>query len=391
MYAGSERPQVVEAQLAFTRREHVEVDDERRGLLRARTLGAGGEEDPRSHDPRLCAVHDCSAEGLHPDLREHGFAHADLSRYTALQAALGRVRAAGRVEAADGAEIRRRLIGRLVPLLGGGRLWVLYIAPEGFIMRRAGPNGAKVPRDGSLLGMNDHDAASMVHVDQDVEGTPLRQILRGAAPWLFHHESPKRSNRWSRLHVVNLWIGLDQATRPLALMDRRTLDRGAHQLRYGLPTEAFLRRGEETRVNDIWTLLPDERQRWYFTSELDTNTAYVFQTLSTPHGSFILPGEARAEVGYRQLVAAIEAIRGGDRAALALALAPAERAAGEEPRTAPLRQAIAAIEASLDEARARGDELCRGFGGEAWLAEATRAAERVVRKSLEMRAVALLL
>lgn len=390
MYPESERPHVVEAQLAFTRREHVLVDDPRRGVLRARTFGGYSAADPRAHDLQRCRVHDCSAEGLRPDLREHGFAHADLSRFTALQAALERVRAAGRVEAADAAEIRRRLIGRLVPLHGGGRLWVLYIAPEGFIMRRAGPNGAALAREGSLLGMNDHDAASMVHVDQDVEGTPLRQILRGAAPWLFHHESPTRRNRWSRLHVVNLWIGLEQATRPLALLDRRTVDRRAHQLRYGLPTEAFLRRGEDRRVNDIWTLLPDERQRWYFTSELDANTAYVFQTLSTPHGAFILPGEARAEVGHRQLAAAIAAIRGGDRVGLGRALAPVERP-DEEPRTAPLRRAIAAIEASLAEARARGDALCRGVGAEAWLKDATRAAEGVVRKSLEMRAVAVLL
>ena len=116
--------------------------------------------------------------------------------------------------------------------------------------------------------------------------------------------------------LINLWIPLQQITRPLVLMDKRTLDRGQHQLRYGLPTDAFLDRDEDRRVNDIWTFLYHDQQRWYFTSEMDSKRAYVFDTLGTPHGSCIVPGEELAERRYRLLDAAREAVHIGGEAAL---------------------------------------------------------------------------
>ena len=382
----------VEAELAFTRVEDVVVDATGRGQRRARTLDAEESRDPGAYDRRVCRAWDCSAlDGFEPDLREHGFARADLSRQRGLQAALERVRVAGRLGDADAAEIRRRLLGRSLALSGGARLRVLYIAGDGFFMRRAGPDGLRLGDDGERHGRNGHDAAVTVHADQDVDGTPLRQLLRGLAPWLFHHDSPDRSNRRSRVFLVNLWIPLDQVTRPLALMDRRTLDRRAHQLRYGLPTDSFLRRRADMRVNDIWTFLHDEAQRWYFSSELGAETAYVFETLSTPHGAFILPGEARAAARYRQLTAAIGAVRRGDDVAAARALAADEGGDAErEPATASLRRAIAAMYGAIAEGRARLPALCRGEDPTAWRARATAAAERVVRKSLEMCAVTLL-
>jgi len=374
----------VEVQLAFTRPEDVTLDDPRRGLRRARTLDAAAMNDPRSYDPRTCRVLDCSAlADFRPDLREHGFAHADLSRLPALHAALARVRAAGRIDATDIRDIRRRLVGRSLPLSGGASMRLLYVAADGLFMRRAGPNGLRMPGVGAV-----HDAAREVHADQDVEGTPLRQILRGAAPWLFHHDSPDRRNVRSPIHLVNLWIPLEQATRPLALMDRRTLDRKAHQLRYGLPTDDFLRRREDMRINDIWTFLHDPRQQWYFTSSMPANTAYVFETLGTPHGSFILPGEARAEARHRQLVAAIDAVRRRDELAAIQSLAPSPDSHAE-PVTEPLRRAIAAMDAALAEARADPQALCRSELADDWLVRASAAAERVVRKSVEMRAIAL--
>jgi hypothetical protein len=56
--------------------------------------------------------------------------------------------------------------------------------------------------------------------------------------------------------------------------------------------------------------------------------------------------------------------------------------------TAPLRRAIESMEALIDEARAAAASLGRGIGAEGWLARAQRARDAVVRKSLEMRAVA---
>lgn len=380
----------VEARLAYTRPADVSLDDPASGLRRARTLDAAAMDDPASFDHHVCRVHDCSAlPEFRPDLRAHGFTHADLSRLPRLQAALQRVRAAGRLTDADAAEIRRRLLGRTLTLANGDRLLLVFIARDGFFMRRAGPNGRKLGPS-HTLGLNDHDAAREVHADQDVEGTPLRQILRGAAPWLFHHDSPTRSNRRSPLHLINVWIPLAQTTRPLALMDRGSLDRRAHQLRHGLPTDTFLKRREDMRVNDIWTFLHDDRQRWYYTSEIDANTAYVFSTLGTPHGSFILPGEEHAEVRHRQLTALVTAVEQRDEPAARALLAPAPPA--ESATTPlPLRRAIAAMDAALAEARARTTDLCQGVGARDWCTRAAAAADLVVRKSLEMRAIGILL
>ncbi|MFO0580062.1 MAG: hypothetical protein U1A78_39315 [Polyangia bacterium] len=388
----ADRVHAVEARLAFARSEDISIDDPHLGLSRARTLHAPDRLDPRSYDWHTCRVTDCSVAGLSPDLLQHGFAHAELSDRTELQAALEHVRSAGRLGAADVAEIRRHLAGRRIALRDGRELWLLHIAREGFFMRRAGPNGMALPRDPGPGGINDHDATMSVHADQDVDGTPLRQILRGTAPWLFRHDRPAGGNRRSPLLLLNLWIPLEQATRPLALMDASSLDRRAHQLRYGLVTDGILQRDSSRRINDIWLFRHHASQRWYFTSEIDANTAYVFSTLSTPHGSIILPGEDRAEARYRALTAAVDAVRRRDEPGALRCLRGTEfdRAAGE-PATAPLRRAIAAMEALLEEGRANLSALCRGEGAASWCARASAAAERVVRKSLEMRAVALLL
>jgi hypothetical protein len=123
---------------------------------------------------------------------------------------------------------------------------------------------------------------------------------------------------------------------------------------------------------------------------MDMNTGYVFETLGTPHGSLVLAGEERAEARYRQLVAAADAVQRGDEAGAARALAVAdEGSAWREPATAPLRQAIAVMEGLLAEGRASSSALCRGEGAVAWLTRARAAAERVVRKSLEMRVIGL--
>lgn len=378
----------IDAELAFTRLEDVSLDD--RNARRARTLDPDTRADPQAYDRRICRAYDGSAPGgLQPDLREHGFARIDLSARRELQAVFERVRVAGRLGPADVAEIRRNLLGRTFTLPGGERLWLLFIAREGFFMRRAGPNGMALAREPNPE-MNEHDAAVAVHADQDVEGTPLRQLMRGAAPWLFRHESPGRRNRLSRLALLNVWIPLQQVTRPLVLMDRRSLDRQRHQLRYGLITDAILPRGEDMRINDIWTFLHDDEQRWHFTSEMDARQAYVFETLGTPHGSFILPGEERAEARYRQLHALIAAARGGDAEAVTRALALADDPRWRAPATASLARAIAAMEQLLAEARADPSALLGGDPS-SWCARATEAADRVIRKSLEMRAVALLL
>jgi hypothetical protein len=378
-------PESVRAELAYARPEDATPDPERPGLLRA------PDADPYAVEKRPVVHHvtdarDCSAlADFEPDLVVHGFARADLSRDARLQAALERVRATGRLEKADVAEIRRRLVGHSLPLSGGRRAWVLFVAPEGFLLRTPGPNGMPpVTADGEEA----LDGARGVHADQDVGGTPLRQIMRGAAPRLFHHDSPDGRNARSPLHLLNVWIPLDQVTRPLALMDGRTLDRPRQQLRLGLKVDALLGRGQARAVNHIWTFLADDAHRWYFASDMDARSAWVFETLGTPHAAIVLPGEDRAEARYRRLGDALAALDAGDAAGLARA-ASGERDAPAADVPAPLRRAIAEMDAVLDEAAGRADALGRGEGTADWRARAERARSRVVRKSIELRAVAL--
>ncbi|MCA9694050.1 MAG: hypothetical protein KC636_30970 [Myxococcales bacterium] len=380
----------VDAVLCFTRPEDVAPDPAAPHRLRARTLAEDALLGVEAFDRRRCRIHDCAAlADLRPSLRVHGFSHADLSDHVALQRALERIRVAGRLEEPDVAALRRHLQGAALRLADGRRLRILYVAPEGLLMRSAGPDGRSVRLGAGPRGLSDHDAAMAVHADQDVTGTPVKQILRRTAPLLFHHDSPGHQNRRSPLHLVNLWIPLQQVTRPLALMDRRTLDRGRHQLCYGLPTDGFLERAADRRVNDIWTFLHDPGQRWYFTSEMDARTAYVFDTLSTPHAAFVLPGEARAAQLDDRLSAALAAIAASDEAALRRAARPLEPDADADARTPALARAVDAMAALVDEARRLS--LADDAAVEAFCERARAARDRVVRRSLELRAVGLML
>jgi hypothetical protein len=378
-----------DAELAFTRSTDVGPDDARPGLLRARTLAPEQQKTQQSFDLRRCVVHDLDADAAQkPDLVRLGFDVVDLASFAELQDTLEGVRAAGRITDADARRVRRGLTGASLRLSDGSALRLLTIASEGLIMRNAGPNGTSVTT-GPRRGMNGHGAATAVHADQDVKGTPLRQMLRGAAPWLFRHDTPDARNGWSPLMLLNLWIPLQQITRPLALMDKRTLDRRAHQLRYGLPTDGFLERDEDQRTNDIWTFLPDAGQRWYFSSDMDSRRAYVFETLGTPHCSFVVPGEDVSERLSRALASAAAALRRKDETALRRAVDDADAVAAPSVTTPALRRAIDAMARLLVEARGDAAALCRGDGSDDWLLRAKEATDRVVRRSIEMRVVAL--
>lgn len=375
------------AELGFTPEADVSLDTTRPGgVLRAKTHP----DDSYAKSAiamRICRIDDLASSTVRPGLATTGFDTVDISGLTSLQRTLARIRAAGTMTEADAVELRHRVMGRSVRLADGKKLRFLYAAPEGIILRTAGPNGVPVEPYEPMTKTSGHGPATAVHGDQDVHGTPIRQILRGAGPWLLHHDSPDGSNHRSPLFVVNIWIPLQQITRPLALMDQRTLDRRRHQLRYALPTEAFLERQADRRLNDIWTYLPDDGQRWYFTSEMDARRAYVFNTLTMPHGAFVIPGEDVAERLYVRLRRARDAVARGDRAALAAA-ARGERESTEHVATAPLRRAIDEMYALLNEAREdEGASLLSA--SEAFRARADAAMTRVVRKSVELRAVAL--
>jgi hypothetical protein len=361
----------IKAPIGYMSPDGVAVDKQRPGgVLRAPTRPLDGDI-YKALSLHECALHDLAApDALIPSLDTTGFDTVDLSGLDALQALLQEIRAANCITDEQITRVRRALLGKTFRLSNGKKLRILFIAGEGTILRRAGPNGLKVNPEEPMNENNSQDGAQAVHGDQDVRGTPVRQILRGTGPLIFRHEAPDGANKRSPVFLLNIWIPLQQITRPLVLMDGRTLNRKQHQLRYALPTETILNRDEDRRLNDIWTFLHDEKQQWYFTSELDSRKAYVFNTLSNPHGACILPGEAVAEQCYKALQAAMRAEDFVMPDILAL----------PDDCTAPLRKAVETMAGLLQEVKRQA--------GVDWQQRAAVAMDRVMRKSIEMRLVA---
>lgn len=372
-------------QLGFTPEALAIPDPDHPGLLRAGPRAAAPYED-EGVEVHVCPATDRSAgDAVRPDLTSFGFDTVDLSPLDVVQHVCGEVRETGRITDDQAAAIRAALDGAVLQTVSGASLRVLYLADEGFIMRSAGPNGLSVvgPRS---VGMNGHGGASSVHADQDVYGTPVAQLMDGRAPSLFVHDSPDGHNHDASLLLVNLWIPLQQVTRPLVLADGRSIDRRRHQLRYGLPTSSFLERDEDQVINDIWSFLHDNGQRWYFRSDMDHRSAYVFNTLSTAHGAGVLPGEDVAEWCYLALEAAESAVADGDVTGLVGAVSTADRPEPPESTTPALQDAIEEMAALIVEAAADPASVC-GERSEGWSVRSRAARHRVVRTSLEMRMV----
>jgi hypothetical protein len=367
----------VRSPLGFARPERVGPDPERPGVLRSATI------EPRPLDGTTLAMHECEIHDLAagdapaPRFDDAGFTIVDLPDRRGLHDALRAALLDEQLTIHHEAAIRRSLGGAQLRLRDGTRLLILHIAEEGLLFRREGPAGIDPggPADGGVR----HGGAVNVHADQDVLGTPVRQLLRGQAPRLLRHDAPDSANRRSPLQLVNLWLPLRQAVRPLVLMHSASLDRRRHQCRYGLPTEGILDRSGAGAVNDIWAFLHDEAQAWYFHSELDLGQAYVFDTLSTAHGSCALPGEEIAADRYRRLAAAEEAVRVGDAAALSAA---ADARGVVDVPTESLRRAVAAMDEVLDEAG-----HLEAAAVDAWRRRSEAARASVVRSSIELRAL----
>ena len=372
--------------LGFTPPAVVIPDEDHPGLFRAGVRG--GPYSDETIDQHRCPATDLSSPGaVPPDLFGAGLDTVDLSGLGELQATLAHIRATGRIDDADAALIRSSLGGATLPLLSGPTVTVMHVADEGLIMRNGGPNGRKVVGARSV-GMNGHGIATSVHADQDVFGTPLTQVMGGRAPELFRFHSPENHNDDASLMLVNLWIPLQQPVQPLVLGDGTSLDRPRHQLRYGLPTTSFLNRDDDMVVNDIWLFLHDDGQRWFFRSDMDHRHAWLFDTLSTPHGAGILPGEDTAERWFVALEDAEAAVAAGEAAAVTEALASAPSGDDALPEGTPpgLRGAIAAMATVAEEARRDPAGVCRE-GAAAWTEAAQAARDGVVRRSIEMRMV----
>lgn len=369
--------------LGFARPERVGPDPDRPGLRRSRTI------EPEPLDASTLAMHDCELRDLavpstpQPRFDDAGFAIADLPDRHGLHDTLETVRREERLTPPSEQALRRALGRARLRLRDGTRLLILHVATEGVLFRREGPAGIDVHAraDDEVR----HGGAVNVHADQDVLGTPLRQLMRGHAPRILRHDAPDSTNRRSPLMLVNLWLPLRQVTRPLTLMHSASLDRRRDQCRYGLPTTGILERSGERAVNDIWAFLHDEGQEWYFHSELGLGQAYVFDTLSTAHGSGVLPGEDVAADRYRRLVAAEAAISAQDPHALRAAVS--DRVAGDVA-TGSLQRAVAAMDALLDEVAAGGDHAPAELSS-SWRQRSAAARATVVRSSIELRALAI--
>ena len=364
-----------QATMTFTSPEHVVPDAERPGLLRS----ISGR--PEDGDTRQFSMRDLSAAGVDdPGLENAGFETIDLSTNEALQTALAEVREADELTDETVASIRASLAGATARLSSGASIRFDYLVEDGMFHRRSGPNGLDVNPTG-MDGPNGHGGAQMVHGDQDVFGTPLRQLMAGAAPDSFRHVTPDGRNDDATTFLLNLWIPIYAPVQPLALMDRRSLDVSQHQLRYGLPVEDFLDRDEDKKVNDIWKFLYDEGQEWYLRTDMGSGQAYVFDTLGLAHGAAILAGEDALEEAYVAILHTCEAVERGDtEAALKfcgqrLALAPPSDA------TPTIRDAWQQMAALLERGLGAG-------GADAWCAQARIATDAVIRRSIEMRLVA---
>jgi hypothetical protein len=360
-------------------------DDEHPGLLRVGGRGSapyGG----KSVEHHECPATDClHNDGIGTDLLAAGFDTVDLAPFADLQAVLARVDEAGSMTDVDAASVQSALEGEVLRCASGLTLTVLYVADEGQFMRTAGPNRmSMVPSQPT--GKNGHGPADAVHADQDVFGTPIRQLMGGDGPTLFRHDSPGVHNHEPSLMLVNLWIPLQQITQPLVFADGRSIDRKRHQLRYGLATNSFLEREDDVDINDIWMFLHDPGQRWFFRSEMDHRSAYVFNTLGTPHGAGVLPGEDLAERCFRSLEAGEWAAERGDAPGLVEALGDLDGTQTPEQATPALRRAIDGMLTLAVEARADAEAVC-GPRSQDWVASSGATRRSVVRRSIELRVV----
>jgi hypothetical protein len=363
----------VTAPLGFVRLENVLPPRGGRPGHRARTVSEPVEPgDLQSH---ACDIEDLDESGRVATLTAHGFESMRLPDRRGLHGRLSSIRDDAWMDDTDVGAIRRSLTGARLRSADGSTLRIVHVAAEGVIFRCAGPAGIDLGGRGMMA---DHGGAAVVHADQDALGRPFHHLTRGWGHRLFRHESVDSANRRSPLLLVNLWMPLQQVTQPLAMMDTRTLDRSRDQLHYALPTEGILDRDAEHAQNDIWWFRHDPAQRWSFRSAIGLGDAWVFDTLSTPHGAFVVPGEEVAAEGFHLLDRAIAEVEAGRP------VETSPRLAVDAAGTDRLRAAIGEMQAALDDV-----PLPDSGAVTAWLPRARRAQDAVVRKSIEVRAVAI--
>lgn len=163
-------------------------------------------------------------------------------------------------------------------------------------------------------------------------------------------------------------------------------------MRYGLTVETFLKRNDERNVNDIYVCTFNDSQDWYYNSSIDESRgAYIFETLSTAHGSATLTGEKLAGDLFTALDGVVEHLEACDNKSSisehARKIVPESLLkldAGEvEKVPLRLRNKVQKMEALIRAA-------CEGAvdNWESWTADAKLCLEGCIRRSIEMRCVA---
>ena len=212
------------------------------------------------------------AERLWPTLKRIGRAGA-LSGRARVGANFGLDSAAGRGGGGrdDETALAHGLRGMAFPLKGG---LAVNLVCSGFVLRKGGPLGKKIPGEA-------HDwVAQRVHIDQDLEGEPLRRM--GMA-WAVKYAP--------FLEVLNVWTPLaTPRLRPLALMDLRTLRENDDVLRYRANSTRNAGGRAGSFVSDRLMPVFNRAQRWHWDSGMVFGHAMLFLTGKTAHSSFSLPG-----------------------------------------------------------------------------------------------------
>ncbi len=153
---------------------------------------------------------------------------------------------------------------------------------QGFVIRKSGPMAS--PAASKFQGMSHNGVAVRVHVDQDLEGEPLR-----AMDAVRYFRAPLK---FLGFKLLNLWSPLkDVRMNPMAFADMRTVDVASDLLRYRANTTAEAGGSRGSFVSDRLMPLFRERHKWYYVPDLRFGSAIAFDTGEIPHSSFTLPGE----------------------------------------------------------------------------------------------------
>jgi hypothetical protein len=251
-----------------------------------------------------------------PNFKKMGFTTLNLQHNQLLQKELKKVKDTSILTSENKLQILKHLnMASFYTADGKERVTILHPVLDGLFLRQAGPNDLNIT---DINGETSMGSAKTAHVDNNVDGTPLKQYIRGWAPWLFAHTSPGHQNHISPLHILRLWIPLQQPVRPLVVMDGRTFHRSKEQVAFHLPTGDFLNRSnqglsyllsnsfskqdvDDLSLVDVWHLLYSNQQKWYFHSGMNYSKAFVFSTLDGAHSSCSLPGEDLASTLFNHL------------------------------------------------------------------------------------------